>query len=128
MAGNHKRPHEGPFYQKLGRNLHAARVASGRSQGEIAAHLDVTFPQVQKYENGTNRIPVDRLVSLAGYLEVPLLQLIDPSDTDSKFQSLAEQFAAKEFHSLMEAWGSLKDRAVRAALLNLVKRLADLKC
>ena len=42
-----------------------------------------------------------------------------------EFQSLAEQFGAKEFHTLMEAWGTIKDRPLRAALLNLVKRMAD---
>ena len=80
MPRTSKRMPEGPFYRELGRNLRVARSASGKSQTEIAEHLDVTFQQVQKYENGTNRIPVDRLVSLAAYLEVPLLQLIAPSD------------------------------------------------
>jgi len=83
---------------------------------------------VQKYEKGKNRIPLDRLVSLADYLEVPLQQFIAPSASDSEFQSLASQFGDKEFHTLMEAWGILKDRPMRAALLNLVKRMADLKC
>jgi transcriptional regulator with XRE-family HTH domain len=123
-----KRLPEGPFYRDLGRNLRTARSAAGKSQTEIAEFLDVSFQQVQKYENGKNRIPVDRLVSLAAFLEVPLLQFIDPSDSDSEFQSLAAQFGAKEFHTLMEAWGVLKDRPMRAALLNLVKRMADLKC
>jgi transcriptional regulator with XRE-family HTH domain len=117
---------EGPFYRKLGSNLRVARSAAGKSQSEIAGHLDVSFQQVQKYENGKDRIPVHRLVTLAAYLEVPLLQLIAPSDRDSKFQTLAEQFSAKEFRTLMEAWGKL-DRPVRAALLNLVKHVAAVK-
>jgi transcriptional regulator with XRE-family HTH domain len=128
MARNHKRLPEGPFYRDLGRNLRVARGASGKSQSEIAEHLGLTFQQVQKYENGMNRIPVDRLVDLAAYLEVPLLQLIAPSGNDSEFQSLAEQFGAKEFHTLMEAWGTIRDRPMRAALLNLVKRMAAVKC
>ena len=123
-----KRLPEGPFYRDLGRNVRTARSAAGKSQTEVAEFLDVTFQQVQKYENGKNRIPLDRLVSIAAYLEVPLQQFIDPSESDSEFQSLAEQFSDKEFHTLMEAWGVLKDRPMRAALLNLVQRMADLKC
>lgn len=123
---NKKRLPEGPFYRDLGRNLRAARSAAGKSQSEIAEFLDLTFQQVQKYENGVNRIPLDRLVSLANYLEVPLSQFIAPSDRDSAFQSLAAQFGAKEFHTLMEAWRAIKDRPARAALLNLVRRMADL--
>jgi transcriptional regulator with XRE-family HTH domain len=127
MPGKSKRQPEGPFYRDLGRNLRAARGAAGKSQSEVAEYLDVTFQQVQKYENGTNRIPVDRLVSLAAYLELPLSQFVAPSDGDSEFQSLASQFSGKEFHALMEAWGSIKDRASRAALVNLVKCMAKLK-
>ena len=124
---NKKRLPEGPFYRDLGRNLRTARSAAGKSQSEVAEFLEVTFQQVQKYENGKNRIPLDRLVSLAAYLEVPVLQFIDPSESDSEFHSLAAQFSDREFHTLMGAWGTLKDRPVRSALLNLVRRMADLK-
>ena len=78
MPRKSKRLPEGPFYRELGRNLRVARSAAGKSQSEVAEHLDVTFQQVQKYENGTNRIPVDRLVSLAAYLEVPLAAIHRP--------------------------------------------------
>ena len=97
------------------------------TQQALATRLGVTFQQLQKYENGTNRIPVDRLVSLANYLEAPLSQFVAPSDGDSEFQSLASQFSAKEFHALMEAWGSIKDRPARAALIELVKCMANLR-
>jgi transcriptional regulator with XRE-family HTH domain len=127
MPRTSKRLPEDDFYHDLGRNLRVARSAAGKNQTEIAEHLDVTYQQIQKYEKGKDRIPIDRLVSLAAYLEVPLLQLIAPSDRDSKFQTLAEQFGAKEFHGLIEAWGTIKDRPMRAALLNLVKRMADVK-
>ena len=105
MAKAPKRMPEGPFYRELGRNLRVARSASGKNQSEIAEHLDVSFQQMQKYENGTNRIPVDRLVSLAAYLEVPLLQLIAPSAGDSNFQTLAQQFGAKELRVLWKLGG-----------------------
>ena len=121
-----KRLPEGPFYRDLGRNVRTARSAAGKSQNEVAEFLEVSFQQVQKYENGKNRIPLDRLVSLAAYLEVPLQQFIDPSEGDSKFQSLASQFSDREFHALMEAWGTLRDRPARVALVNLVKCMAAL--
>lgn len=127
MPRKSKRLPEGPFYRELGRNIRVARSAADKSQGEIAEYLDLTFQQVQKYENGTNRIPLDRLVRLADYLEVPLTQFLAPSDRDSKFQSLAAQFSTKEFHTLLEAWGSIKDGKTRAALINLVKCMANFK-
>jgi transcriptional regulator with XRE-family HTH domain len=128
MPRKSKRLPEGPFYRELGRNLRLARSAAGKSQEEAAEHIDVTFQQLQKYESGANRIPVDRLIGLADYLEAPLSQFITPSAGDSEFQTLADQFSAREFHTLMEAFGTIKDRALRTALLNLIKRMADVKC
>jgi ribosome-binding protein aMBF1 (putative translation factor) len=76
MPRKSKQVPEGSFYRDLGRNLGAARIAAGKSQMEIAEHLDVTYQQVQKYERGTDRITIHRLISLAAFLEVPLLQFI----------------------------------------------------
>jgi transcriptional regulator with XRE-family HTH domain len=126
MPRTSRRPPEDDFYRDLARNLRAARVAAGKTQSEVGEYLGMTFQQVQKYEKGLNRIPVYGLVILADFLAVPVSQLIAPSDGDSEFQSLAVQFSSKEFHALMEAWGTIKDRPIRAALLNLVKRMAAL--
>jgi transcriptional regulator with XRE-family HTH domain len=126
MARNSKPLAEDAFYRELGRNLRVARKASGKSQSAIAAHLHVTFQQVQKYENGTNRMPLYGLVSLAAYLEVPLSQFIAPSEGDSEFQCHAAQFSGKEFRVLIEAWANIKDRQTRAAALNLLTRMADI--
>jgi transcriptional regulator with XRE-family HTH domain len=128
MPQKTKRLPEGPFYRDLGRNLRVARNAAGKTQGEIAEYLDVSFQQIQKYEKGMNRIPVDSIVSLAAYLEVPILQLIAPTGPEAEFQSHAAKFGAKEFHRFMEALGSIKDRQIRSDLLNLMRRMAALKC
>lgn len=118
---------EGPFYRELGDNIRAARIASGKSQSEIAAFLEVTFQQVQKYENGKNRMPVDRLVNLAAFLEVPFSQFVAPSRGDAAFQTLAAQFGAREFHALLNDWSAIKDVAMRAALLRVIRRAAALE-
>jgi transcriptional regulator with XRE-family HTH domain len=122
-----KRLPEGPFYRDLGRNLRAARSVSGKSQANVAEYLDVTFQQIQKYEAGTNRIPVDRLVNLSDFLDVPLSHFVAPSghsDGESALLSLIEQFEGKEFKTLLESWTAIKDRHARAALLNLMKCMA----
>ena len=120
--------HPDAYDREVGLRVRTLRLSRRMSQNDLGQSLGITFQQVQKYENGKNRIPLDRLVSLAAFLEVPLQQFIDPSESDSEFQSLAERFSDREFHTLMEALGTLKDRPMRAALLNLVQRMADLKC
>src|ERR1700686_2480667 len=104
MPRKSKRPHEGNFYRDLGRNIRVTRSAAGKTQTEIADHLDITFRQVQKYEGGTNRIAIDRIVNLAAYLDVPISHFFSPcnrSNSDSALRSLVEDLSNKEFRVLL---------------------------
>ena len=126
---NRKHLPEGAFYKDLGRTIRLTRTAAGKSQTETAGHLDVTFQQIQKYEAGANRIPVDRLVSLSDFLDVPLSHFVttgDTSDGESALLSLIEQFEGKELKTFLESWTAIKDRRMRAAILDHVKRMAAL--
>jgi transcriptional regulator with XRE-family HTH domain len=54
----------------IGARLRTRRMIVGMSQSELGVVLGVTFQQVQKYENGSNRISVHRLRVIAHALEV----------------------------------------------------------
>lgn len=49
---------------KIGARLHEIRKAAGFSQESLGKAVSVTFQQIQKYEKGTNRISVSRLLEL----------------------------------------------------------------
>lgn len=51
--------------QHVSHKLKQLRIDRGLSQSEVAEHLGVTFQQVQKYENGSNRVSAGRLFYLA---------------------------------------------------------------
>ena len=53
----------------IGNQIYSARLAKGCSRQELAAKIGVTHQQLQKYEKGTNRISVGRLVLIAQALE-----------------------------------------------------------
>lgn len=120
---------EGPFYRDLGRNIRLTRIAAGTSQEDAAEHLDVSFQQFQKYENGTNRIPVDKLLSLATLFKVPLSQFVndDGSPPKSPFHALMTQYSSKEYQSLLKYFSSIDDEDVRTAVLDFVRAMAALK-
>jgi transcriptional regulator with XRE-family HTH domain len=54
----------------IGARLRTRRMILGMSQSEIGELLGVTFQQIQKYENGSNRIAAHRLRLTASVLEV----------------------------------------------------------
>lgn len=48
----------------IGDNLRWLRKDRGYTQKMIARHLGVSFQQVQKYETGQNKIPIEKLYQL----------------------------------------------------------------
>jgi transcriptional regulator with XRE-family HTH domain len=56
----------------VAQRVRAARLSSGMAQEKLADKIGVTFQQVQKYENGTNRISAGRLYQISIALEVPI--------------------------------------------------------
>lgn len=57
---------------KIGARVRASRLLAGLTQQEVAFRLGLTFQQLQKYENGTNRISVSRLQEIAAIVNQPL--------------------------------------------------------
>lgn len=57
------------------------------TQQEVAALIDVSFQQIQKYERGENRLPVEKLHILKNYFAVPY---------DDFFSGLSESGSAVE--------------------------------
>lgn len=56
----------------IGRKLQLFRKLRGLSQQKLGAQADVSFQQIQKYEQGKNRIPASRLYRFSQILNVPL--------------------------------------------------------
>jgi transcriptional regulator with XRE-family HTH domain len=57
---------------EMGRRIRLRRREKGISLRELADHLGVTFQQVQKYEDGTNRVGAARLPQIAKMLGVDI--------------------------------------------------------
>jgi transcriptional regulator with XRE-family HTH domain len=78
----------------IGRRLRSFRLAAKMSQSDLGAKLGVTFQQIQKYENGKNRLSGSRVIKAAETLKVMPAQLLGANgngkaDSDH-FDALAE--------------------------------------
>lgn len=56
----------------IGQNIKTLRAMTGTSQMVLAEELGVTFQQIQKYENGTNRVSAPKLAVMAALFNVPI--------------------------------------------------------
>lgn len=64
----------------LGAAVRLRRRTLGMSQEALAGLCNVSFQQVQKYENGANRISFSRLVQIATALQCRVNDLVDVLD------------------------------------------------
>lgn len=60
----------------IGTHLRLARMRKGMSQMQLAAEMDLSFQQIQKYEKGTNRIAGSTAVRLAQILGTSVSALL----------------------------------------------------
>ena len=61
----------------VGRNLRIKRALKGLSQGELGRGVDLTYQQVQKQENGKNRISAARLYEYSLILDIPVIEFFE---------------------------------------------------
>lgn len=123
----------------LGGQLKQRRILLGLSQERLAEQLGITFQQVQKYENGANRISASRLFEISKALDTPISfffenttanQSAQPSyglsDNDqSAFESADDIMTRKETMELIRVYYSIEDAKLRKDLFKLVRSMAD---
>ncbi|HEX5380593.1 MAG TPA: helix-turn-helix transcriptional regulator [Phenylobacterium sp.] len=61
----------------VGRRLRQIRQSKGFSLDALASLIGVSFQQIQKYEQGTNRLSVSTLMRIADALQVSVHEFLD---------------------------------------------------
>ena len=131
-----------PIDEHVGKRLRQKRDLSGMSQERLAEHVGVTFQQIQKYENGQNRISASRLYEFSQILKVPISFFFESFDTVSNqndtiatglsdgvtqegLAGYANPMETKEARELIRHYFSLQDPKLRKNLLKFVKTMAE---
>ena len=110
--------------REVGKRLRALREEAGISQTALGEGSGITFQQVQKYENGVNRVSVSRLMQFCDVLGVPVSQVLDGIAT-------ARQPKADPLHALRSGYGVRLAKAwerlnpkTQGAMLKLIEESA----
>lgn len=104
-----------PHDTTIGSRVRARREQQGMTQAALAAHIGVTFQQVQKYERGVNRIAAARLSLIARALDVPAAALLGETP-DAAAGPVAAMCAHPSGADLARAWLALSPQLQRAVL------------
>ena len=119
-------PH--PIDAMVGKRIRLRRVQLGLSQTQLGHKLGVTFQQIQKYENGSNRVSCSRIYETATALDVPVsFFFMDSSHGDLEL-AIAEQCDVPDLKDgihLMMAFRQISDSTLRKSFIAFIEALAN---
>jgi transcriptional regulator with XRE-family HTH domain len=109
----------------VGHNIRFWRLERKMSQTDLANLLGLTFQQIQKYENGANRVGASRLMQIATALDVPIHSFFEGAgpqkdEAESPIKFVGDQQALR----LVRAFADIDDAGLRRSLVNLVEGIA----
>lgn len=104
----------------VGKRLQFWRCSRGLTQTELGREIGVTFQQVQKYENGSNRISAGRLAKVAGILGVGITQFFPPEQGGPS----SEDVYSKDEMEIIALWRRIHEPHTRAALKRVLQQTA----
>jgi transcriptional regulator with XRE-family HTH domain len=110
---------------EIGKRIRAMRMHLGLSQTTLGKALGVTFQQMQKYENGTNRIGPSRLEIVARVLKVPVTSFFPSMDGKNAKPQTFDFLRISHATDLMSAFSRISNPRSRALLVELAERLAN---
>ncbi len=108
--------------QRIGRRIRERRVVLGLNQTKLADGLGVSFQQIQKYEDGSNRMGAGMLYGCAQLLDVPpeyFFEGLERSDSGTPDVTKSD-----EAMKLTRAYYSINDPVYRKRIWRLVQALA----
>lgn len=127
----------------VGGRARTRRILLGKSQEAVSTQLGISFQQLQKYENGVNRISASRLYDLAHILRVPISFFFDempeaarpfaefgkPGKSAKKGDALesgtVEGFSDRLTLDLIREFRRIGSAKQRDCILDLIRVMAD---
>ena len=118
-----------PVDKLVGQNIRTFRTAKGMSQAELGHAIGVTFQQVQKYENGANRVGSSRLFKIADYLEVPIGRFFEIAGTPAQAPAagpvVTDLLSSPYAVQMLLAFAKLPSDRMRRSLIVLAETISE---
>jgi transcriptional regulator with XRE-family HTH domain len=116
-----------PIDSEVGKRIRVYRQQAGLSQTQLGDALKLTFQQVQKYEKGVNRVAPSRLEVIARTCGVSVSAFMPSLDGQiGKRGPLPfAELQVDGAQNLLAAFGKIKNRKARAALVALADEMAS---
>ena len=119
-----------PIDQHVGARIRMLRMVRGVSQTDLGNAVGVSFQQIQKYENGTNRVGASRLHQIADALAVTPESFFEEETKGgvrgAKDLAIIDDFIwSRDGIALSRAFTMITDAKMRRCIVSLVEELAE---
>ncbi len=116
----------------IGSRVREVRDRRGLSRAQIAKMFGVSVQQIQKYEDGSNRLPLERLLLLMAGFNLPWEYFLADALEEARNSPLVEKappaFAdTEEGKELLEAYQAISSPERRTHILGFVRQVAQMK-
>jgi transcriptional regulator with XRE-family HTH domain len=109
----------------VGGRIRLLRKRRKMSQAQLGKALGVTFQQIQKYENGKNRVSASRLHLIATALDVTVNDLFDGASERGRTLKATKSIAFdSQALRIAEAFVKISDKELRSSLIDLAEAMA----
>ncbi|MDQ8700595.1 helix-turn-helix transcriptional regulator [Hyphomicrobium sp. LHD-15] len=110
----------------VGQRVRVRRIMNGLSQQGLAEKVGISFQQVQKYENGLNRISASKLHQIAEALNAPVHIFFQ---TEDEYRVVEEEgvlalLRDRDTVSVLRAFSQIRDRNLRRAVRDHIRNIA----
>jgi transcriptional regulator with XRE-family HTH domain len=123
-----------PVDKHVGSRVRMRRVMLGMSREKLSDDLGLTWQQVQKYENGKNRIGASRLQHISHILQIPVPFFFEgaphlPGQPEGIVEApwpayVSEFLATTDGLALTKAFMRVKAPRLRRRIVELVREIA----
>lgn len=108
---------------ELGKRLKLIREAKGLTQKNLSAKMGISYQQIQKYENGQNRIYAGRLNEIMQHLEVSWDYFFENNSEQLDFLGILHSpYAQKDIRQL---WNIIPQHDIRLCLFMLTLSICN---
>ncbi len=113
--------------EEIGKKIKKRRIELGISQGKLAELLGVTYQQVQRYENGTNRLNVEKIQLIADILSLPVSYFFESDETIMIAREEAKPYLPAKERKLMSYFKKIRTNSSKNLVIQVARLAAKMK-
>ncbi|MFH0924057.1 MAG: helix-turn-helix transcriptional regulator [bacterium] len=111
--------------KEIGELIKKRRKECKISQERLAEVLDISYQQIQRYENGTNKLNVENIQIIAQALGVPTSYFFEhKADGDKIAEAYPIYVASSEEDNLLREFRRIKDRSSKNIVIQVTELAA----